>query len=448
MKNPLKGKLKNPFKRKKQQAMTPAEPKKPAKIAVLGQGRPGRQYGEKKAFEPDPYYAKLSRISRFWRYIITFCLLIFAVGMTFLFSDEITAENFGLLLRNVSFSFPGENVEFTTVRYDADLEMDYAAYKEYFAVATTTGVRLYDHRGNIALDEKLSMTDPTLDAGERYLLAYDCDGYNYAICNSISLLYSGKEDYPIYCADMSDEGSYLLVSMSSSYRSHIKVYNRNFKQTRSLTVDRYPLSAKLCDVGQTMLYVSYTVSATGMLQGYVNLYDLSSKTHLLFEKTYESLPLHAVVFEDGAAVVFREGIRFYNRLGEYAFLSFEGKTPVYCGSSDEVLALSFASASVGGAQEIRFYDCRKGTLIADRSYEGRVGMISVMGRYVCLSDDVKTVIVDTASGKEQRYEGALPEKFVCSPDGTLFVCYGNKAENIAQLQTKEYEEQTASGEDA
>lgn len=427
--------------------MTPAEPKKPAKIAVLGKGRPGRQHAEKKAFEPDPYYVKLSRISRFWRYIITFSLLIFAVGMTFLFSDEITAENFGLLLRNVSFSFPGENVEFTTVRYDADLAMDYGAYKEYFAVATTTGVRLYDHRGNIALDEKLSMTEPTLDTGDKYLLAYDCDGYSYAICNSISLLYSGKEEYPIYCADMSDEGSYLLVSMSSNYRSHIKVYNRNFKQTRSLTVDRYPLSVKLCDGGQTMLYVSYTISATGMLQGYVNLYDLSSKTQLLFEKTYESMPLHAVVFEDGAAVVFKEGIRFYNRFGEYAFLSFEGRTPIYCGSSAEVLALSFASESVQGAQEVLFYDCQKGVLTGDYFYEGRVGKISVLGRYVCLSDDEKTVIIHTENGKEQLYRGALPEKFVCSPEGTLFVCYGNKAENIAQLQTKEYEEQTTPGQE-
>ena len=65
--------------------------------------RPGRQPRIKKPIKPDPYYGKLAAASLVAQYIVLFTLILFAAGMPFLFSDEITIENFGLLLRNISF---------------------------------------------------------------------------------------------------------------------------------------------------------------------------------------------------------------------------------------------------------------------------------------------------------------------------------------------------------
>ncbi|MBP3320836.1 MAG: hypothetical protein J6M12_00630 [Clostridia bacterium] len=396
--------------------------------------RPGRQYKSQKVSKPDAYYVKLSGVSRFWRYVVTFALLIFAVGMTFLFSDEITAENFGLLLRNVSFSFPGENVAFTTVRYDADLAMDFAAYKEYFAVSTTTGLRLYDHRGHIALDEELKMSDPTLDSGEKYILVYDKEGYEYKVCNSISLLFSGKEEGAIHYADLCDEGSFLMVTGSSAYRSVIKVYNRSFNLQRELTVDRYPLSANLSPNGKMLLFLSCTTGEDGSIKGYVNLYDLKEKTELLLEQDYDRIPLYGVPTDEGAAVVFSDGVRFYDKEGrERSFFSFDGKSLYRHAASDRMLGLAFEENNVAGEYTVMALDLQGGELLFEGSHRGRIRDLFVCGKTVFVSDDGNTVSIDCESGEQTVHKGEQPLNIVCSEDGTVFACYGNKSENIGKV---------------
>ena len=102
--------------------------------------RPGR---EKKGetLPPDPYFEKLYKHTRRWRYAVTIVLLLFTVGMAFFYSEEITAENLKLLLRNASFSLPGEDVRYTEVRYAAAPSMDFISYREYLAVATAGEMR-------------------------------------------------------------------------------------------------------------------------------------------------------------------------------------------------------------------------------------------------------------------------------------------------------------------
>lgn len=428
--------MKNPFKnlrkRKKENALTA----KGEDFALAEEyvQRPGRQHTEKKTVRPDGYYAKLSSRSRFWRYVVTFTLLIFAVGMTFLFREEITAENFGLLLRNVSFSFPGEKVEFTTVRYDADLKMDFAAYKEYLAVATTGNLRLYDHRGHIALDEELHMADPVLKTGQKYVMVYDREGNEYSICNSISLLYAGKESGPIYCADLCDEGSFLVVTMSSGYRSFIKVYNKGFNLQREIPIDRYPLGAKLSPDGKNLLFLSVSTKEDGALEGYVNLYNLADKTKLVFENAYDSLPLYSMMTNEGAVVVFEEGVRFYDLMGrQRAFISFEGKLPQKCSGEKETLAVLFENDSVTGKYTLYTIDLESAKVLEKMSYDGRVRDLFVCGKEIFLSEDEKTVrVLREGSAQPRVYKRKKPMEILSGEGGTIFACHENKAENIGK----------------
>ncbi|MBQ8911524.1 MAG: hypothetical protein IJY89_03035 [Clostridia bacterium] len=425
------------FKKKKEKALTAASGRSAELSAVREEPtRPGRQYDAKKVTPPDKYYVKLSAVSRFWRYVVTFTLLIFAVGMTFLFREEITAENFGLLLRNVSFSFPGEKVEFTTVRYDADLKMDFAAYKEYFSVATTKSLRLYDHRGHIALDTELNMTDPVLDAGQKYVMVYDREGHEYIVCNSISLLYSGKESNPVYCADLCDEGSFLVVTMSSGYRSLIKVYNKGFNLQREVPVDRHPLTARLSPDGKTMLFLSYATNDNGALEGFVNLYDLTDKTSLICENVYKSVPLYGSVTNEGAVVVFSEGVRFFDRMGrQRAFLSFEGKTPLRCDVKDDLLAVLFEEDSVTGEYTLMAFDLGQARLLRTVPYTGRISGLFVCGDSVYLTEDEKTVIISCVGDeKPEICKQKKPLQILGGENGTVFACFENKAENIGKAE--------------
>lgn len=405
--------------------------------------RPGRTPRLKKPIKPDAYYGRLSAVSRVMQYAVMFVLILFAAGMPFLFRDEITAENFGLLLRNISFSFPGEQVEFTTVRYDADLAMDFAAYKEYFAVATTEGVRLYDHRGHIALDEELKMSDPVLDAGDRYVMAYDREGYGFAVYNSISLLYTGKEESAIHLADLCDEGSFLTVTASSMHKSVIKVYNRAFNLQRELKIDRYPLLARLSPDGETLLYLSYDTTEQGRAQGYVSIYDLKDKTTLSLEIRHGSLPLYGTVFNGGAAVVFEDGVCLYDKdEGEKQICSFEQGVPCRVSASERMLALAFEENGVTGRYSLMLLPLKEGASPSSQAYEGRIRALYVCESTVWITDDDALEVFDEETGNRSSYKGTKPMKIVYSEDGTVFACYANKAEKVAKVHIEEAEGKT------
>lgn len=443
--------MKNPLhffkKREKKESGLTAHAGSAVGTARQSAERPGRRPRLKKPVKPDRYYGKLSSASRLIQYIVTFTLLVFATGMPFLFSDEITAENFGLLLRNISFSFPGEQVEFTTVRYDADLAMDFAAYKEYFAVATTSGVRLYDHRGHIALDEKLGMSDPVLDAGDRYVLAYDREGRDFALFNSISLLYTGKEESAIHCADLCDEGSFLVVTGSTSSKSVIKVYNRAFNLQRELKIDRYPLSAGLAPDGKTMLFLSCDTTDGGEMAGYVTLYDLGDKTSLVLEKKHNGLPLYGAPLKDGAVVVFEDGVYFYGKDGtQRKVCAFDGAAPCRAASSKSLLALAFEENGVTGEYTLMLMSLGDGKILLECGYEGRIRGLFACEDTAWLVDDEQTTVFDPAKEEPEVHKGARPLNIVCSEDATVFACFANKAQVVGKVE-QSLSEQEQNNED-
>ena len=392
--------------------------------------RPGRQARQGTA-KPDEYYAKLSSVAQGWRYAVTVLLLVFGVGMAFVYSSEITAENFGLLLRNASFSFPGEDTNFDTVRYDADLKMDFAAYREYFAVASTTGFKMYNHRGNIVLSEDAQMSAPTVRAGENYVLVYDREGRSYMICNSVTTLKKEKPDHPIHDADMSDEGSYLFVTSSENYLSILQVYNRSFNLKRELQIDRYPIGAKLSPQADRMLFLSYKTSDSGALEGYVSFYDLSDKTEALADRVYGELPICGVMTDKGAAVVFPTRVVFYNRSGaETGVCPFQGKTPTRCAFGENDLVLVFETDKVRAKNEIRHIDLTLGEELRSFPFEGRIKGLWRAGAYLFIGEKERLHCYAATTMEEQIFDVELPFEVLAGRGKTLFFCYGSKAENV------------------
>lgn len=399
-------------------------------VAEEKKKRPGRQM-QQQASKPDEYYVKLSGTAQAWRYAVTVLLLVFAVGMAFIFSSEITAENFGLLLRNASFSFPGEDTNFETVRYDADLKMDFAVYKEYFAVAATTGLKMYNHRGNVVLEEDVQMSAPTVASGENYILVYDREGRSYMICNSVTTLKQEKLDHPIHDADMSDEGSYLFVTSSENYLSVLQIYNRSFNLKRELQTDRYPVAAKLSRQADRMLFLSYKTTDAGALEGHVSFYDLSDKTEIVADRIYNELPVCAAITDEGAAVVFESRAVFYDKSGaEKGVYDFGGRTPSRCAFGKNDLALVFESDKVKAKNEICSIDLASGGLLRSITFTGRIKGLWRAGAYLFIGEKERLHCYAAETFEEQIFEVDLPEKVLAGQGKTLFFCYGNKAENI------------------
>lgn len=392
--------------------------------------RPGR---EKKGetLPPDPYFEKLYKHTRRWRYAVTIVLLLFTVGMAFFYSEEITAENLKLLLRNASFSLPGEDVRYTEVRYAAAPSMDFISYREYLAVATAGEMRLYDQRGNVALEKAVKMEKPTFDAGQDYILLYDREGKTYLLCNSVAALYEGSEEYPIYGADVSDNGSYLILTGTPEYSSVLKVYNRSFRLAREVKTDRYPLAAKLSGDGTRMALACYTCADSGEAEGHILVYELGEKTELLRDISLKDLPL-MISFDqkNRLAVLTEKGLYLCDAQGqERAFRSFEGRIPVLCATEGEKIVVSFEDSRMLFENTVWCYDTEKDS-VWESPAKGHIRTLFLAQGFLFAGEKERLTVWDTETGATQTLSKDLPEKVFGGTGNTIFVCYRNKAEDI------------------
>ena len=436
------------FSKKKKNALAAAQDKSALQSVDPGKRLLPERSRKTVSRAPDAYFVKLTKGARLLRYAVTFLLVVFTVAMAFVYSEEITGEKLKLLMRNASFSFPGEHIAFTTVRYDADPEMDFAAYREYFAVATTSGIRLYDHRGNIALDRKIGMERPTIDAGKDYIVVFDREGKNYLVCNSVTALYSGSTDFPIYSADVCDNGSYLIVTGSSSYLCVMTVYNRSFKAAREVRVNRYPLYAGLSDDGKMMMLLSYTVNASGRYESHVGFYDLSEETKLKNDYVSEDLPLGGRMTASGAVVFYADRAVVFSGAGEMKnILYFEKSTPTAFTCADGVAAVSFIENTVTGENSILCFDSESGESFGCFPFIGRIEKLFAAHGLIFIGEKDGLTALAPGTAEQRRIRTALPEKIFAGVNDALFFCFRNKAENMSdQTEIKELTDKTASAQ--
>lgn len=382
---------------------------------------------------PDPYFTKLAKWSRWGRNTVTVLLVIFTLAIAFIFSNEITGEKLKLLLRNASFSFPGEEVRYSTVRYDADAEMDFSAYREYFAVATGSSLRLYDHRGNVALDGDIEMSAPTLDAGEDYLLVYDREGKSYLVCNSVAVLYEGSESFPIYRADVCDNGRYMILTSSSYYLCVMKIYNRSFKQIKEISVNCYPISAELSRDGKTLLLLCTAYGNNGRLENKICIYDVSSNAQLTAEIVTDSLPLAGTLTDRGCAVLFEDSIRIYGTGGALrASFGFGGKTPTHYCFGGKLAAVSFSREELPVGAEVLVYDLEGERSVQSIDHTGRIERLDLKNDLLFINESGRVRAVDMQSGGERLIEGSAPMKILEGINDTILFCYRDKAVNACE----------------
>ena len=275
------------------------------------------------------------------------------------------------------------------------------------------------------------MKDPTFSCGKIYLMVYDKEGKNYFICNSVAVLKEDETERTIYDADMSDQGSYLLVSSSGQHLSVISVYNRSFNLRATLSFDRYPQKALLSEDGDRLLFLSYGTNDAGAIEGHVGFFDLSGQTT---EKTadhvYDSVPLACVLNGRGAAVLFADRVIFYDPNGaERSTFDMTGKTPRAFALSDAHLALLFEGNDVLAENSVTVFDAETGRTVRSLSFTGRVKGLWMKNGTLFIGENETLHLIDPESGRERPYACPLPADVIFAEDA-LFLCYTNKAENI------------------
>ncbi len=218
-------------------------------------------YGEEETAPVNKRYKRAAVVVGILKYIVITAFFVFFMAMTFVYSSQITIENFRYILKDMNLKIPTGIEEYGDIYYVADMEQSYAVYRDDFVCVGRGTLEVVDMQGKQIQSAPLRYIKPRLVTTGKYMLVYDLSNTQYGIYNTFSLLHSGTLEYPISDADMNDEGYYLLVSRDAEYKSCVTVYNKEMKPVYVYqTNDRYVYDAHLYNDGSFALYTSKAVN--------------------------------------------------------------------------------------------------------------------------------------------------------------------------------------------
>ena len=276
----------------------------------------------------NPYYEDVSEKFGITQVILFLLLLAFVVVSFLRNMGMITYRNFYYFFKDLNAS--AESFDFfhtDAVSYSADKNQSFTLYRQGIAVAGKQSVTLFSSSGRQTISEKISYQNPVAVGTGKYLLIYDLGGYQYALYNSHTCVWSGTFSRPIRGADISDSGSFAVITDSAEYLSIVEYYSSNFGLRNRYSYQAYVTDVSINAKG-TGLAVLLSNANAGRFATELRLYEPGSDHESARRTISESLGLRCSYTSSGKIAVLTESeISFLNSKGELVSqYSFDGET--------------------------------------------------------------------------------------------------------------------------
>lgn len=365
------------MKEKEKRVVAASEPQIPV---ILPEADGGIQKNE--------YYLAVSRRFRLARLAMLFLLVLYVILMVLFFGEDITVANFNYLLRDINISSSAGEA-FSGVTYSAEPIQRFDVYRGDLAYVTGSEIKLYSATGNTGLTSELSYEEPTVISGDKYVLVYDLGGRGFSVYNSFSELYRESTQFPIVSADLSESGSFAVLTSGREYKSIVTLYDDDFAP-----VSRYSKNVYVTDVA------------------------LSDNADRLVLTGIEA-----------TASAFNTTVIFYvpGQDGELAKNVIAAEYPISVKSLGERFV-------VVGTKALHFFD-HDGKKLGEYKYSGKLGMLAVTDSYIVITQPENSlesrnrIVILDALGNE-KYNKVLDEKIAdvsVSEYGEAFVLTSERA---------------------
>ena len=331
------------------------------------------------------YYAKVAALYRAAAAVtgvvlVLFCMLVLAVGNEYITYDNLTylARDFDLTIRN-----EGETA--SVISYPRHEALKFASYKSGMAVAGSDVLTIFDSAGIVLSEDTLNYTTPCLDVSDKYVLAYDLGGKNYAVYNTLTRVIRRDTEFKILCADMSDCGAFVLVTRSNETKYVVELYNEALNHTMSVYKDHYVMDAAVRDDGERIVIVSAVPAQTDF--GCEVSLCAGGQAEPLMTTTFGGLmPLDAAFHPDGSFSVICDGaVLFFDKEGNQTErFSLSGMTLVSADMADGYVALLGAENALGSENRVVVLN-KNGEVLLSQMYRERM-------RQVCVTADEKDTL--------------------------------------------------------
>ena len=214
--------------------------------------------------EHNEYYAKVSNRYRTLKFFALGALVLYLVGMIVLHRSQITYENLVYLMKDLDTDVDATGTVFREIKYDESTKLSGEMFKGYFAAATTGSFTLFNTTGSAEREYQISMENPKVLTGEKYVMVYDVGGNSYSLYTSIVNVLTKQTGQVLQGAALSDSGSYALICRARENRYVIDFYDENFKEISRIYKDKYVMDAALSSDGAHYAIASCEVAGSDL----------------------------------------------------------------------------------------------------------------------------------------------------------------------------------------
>ncbi|MFI3313584.1 MAG: DUF5711 family protein [Eubacteriales bacterium] len=330
-----------------------------------------------------PSQPKKSILPLIWRLVGIVLFVLVAVGI-YVYRDELNIDQ-------LSRSFANLNAQaednFGAHNFGTHSTNRYTLYEGGLAVASVSGLELYDESSDLSEKIGNSMNNPAIYRGNKAVLAYDISGTNLAVADfNMEALAVLQIDGQILDADLSTKDSLVYSYANDANKTVITVCNDKMEEYfKWYSATRY---MPLCTINEdgSLLAATALGQSGGVFQTDLCLFDTSSEdavtTVALGNQTYFDLEF----LKSGTIVAIGEdSAQFLDETGTtittYDYVANELNQVSYWDSGDVTLCLqNYGEGNVNQLVTLN----GNGDVVAETTVDGVVVNISNAGHYLAV----------------------------------------------------------------
>lgn len=379
------------------------------------------------------YYESVSARLGVVQVILYLSLLAFVVLSFFRNTNLITYQNFYYFFKDLNASAETVDVFASdSVSYPTSDNQSFTLYRKGLAVVGNNAVTVFTATGRQTLSKSISYQNPVAVGSGKYLLVYELGGTQYSLYNSYTQLYSGRSDFPIYGASVSDSGMYALLSHSEQYNSVVSLYSSNFALLNRYNKNGYVMDVALNEKG-TLLALLTSSSQNGLYQTEVSLHIPREGGNGTVTSIGSSLGLSlSFTASGGISVLCGNGISYVTADGKLSsFYDFEGKEILCAELSEDGAAVCLRSSAISEKNHVIVFD-KSGKMLYNGDVTDTVTQITRSGNSVYWVTANRIDLLELSSGEVvASWQMNTDRKTVLAVDEDEFLlCSRQKAEYI------------------
>lgn len=372
----------------------------------------------------NPYYARISARLRRAKYLCMLLTVAVTLLLLFAYRSNITYENLRYLLRDVEEAGHAGRTA-NSFAYTVDDSNFILPFRGDLAVCSASGVAICRAEGGRSMEDTLRFEAPVAEASDKYMVVYDIGGNTYALYNSISRVFDGETDSPIYDCAVGKNGDSAVLTREATGGFLIRTYGKNFALTGEITRNSY-----VSDIGYLQdgrLYICECGADGASLVTTLSIYT-QGRDAFDCTVTADGYAYRCGSLADGFWLLTASSLYFFDDSGEKTFSTSFGTSEILLADGTEEGVAVYVDENVSGVDCAVYAFFADGTSLSAPAARGARSILLADRRVCLLEEGSLSILGDDA---ERRLETASGGRKLVRLGSEVLICYDDRAERVA-----------------